>query len=55
MLEVADGGRGMATFERLLSGGERSEAGPAVASKGLTLAGVGYENLDFEGGARGSG
>jgi tRNA pseudouridine38-40 synthase len=55
MLEVADGGRGMASFERLLSGGERSEAGPAVASKGLTLAGVGYENLDFEGGGRGSG
>jgi tRNA pseudouridine38-40 synthase len=55
MLEVADGGRGMASFERLLSGGERSEAGPAVASKGLTLAGVGYEDLDFEGGERGSG
>ena len=55
MLEVADGGRGMASFERLLSGGERSEGGPAVASKGLTLAGVGYENLDFEGGAHGAG
>jgi tRNA pseudouridine38-40 synthase len=49
MLEVADGRRGIATFERLLSGGERSEAGPALASRGLTLVGVGYENLDFEG------
>jgi tRNA pseudouridine38-40 synthase len=55
MLEVADGRRGMASFERLLSGGERSEAGAALASKGLTLAGVGYENLDFEGGAHGAG
>jgi tRNA pseudouridine38-40 synthase len=55
MLEVADGRRGLASFERLLSGGERSEAGPAVASKGLTLVGVGYENLDFEGGAYGAG
>jgi tRNA pseudouridine38-40 synthase len=52
MLEVADGRREMASFERLLSGGERSEAGPALASKGLTLVGVGYENLDFEGGGR---
>jgi tRNA pseudouridine38-40 synthase len=55
MLEVADGRREMASFERLLSGGERSEAGPAVASRGLTLTGVGYENLDFEGGAHGAG
>jgi tRNA pseudouridine38-40 synthase len=55
MLEVADGRRGMASFERLLSGGKRSEAGPAVASRGLTLADVGYENLDFEGGTYGSG
>jgi tRNA pseudouridine38-40 synthase len=55
MLEVADGRRGMSSFERLLSGGERSEAGPAVASRGLTLAGVGYENLDFKGGACGAG
>jgi tRNA pseudouridine38-40 synthase len=54
MLEVADSRRGMASFERLLSGGERSEAGPALASKGLTLVGVGYENLDLEGGARGA-
>jgi tRNA pseudouridine38-40 synthase len=50
MLEVAEGKREMASFERLLAGGERSEAGPALSSKGLTLVGVGYENLDFEGG-----
>ena len=55
MLEVADDTRGMASFERLLSGGERSDAGPALASRGLTLVGVGYENLDFEGGAHGAG
>jgi tRNA pseudouridine38-40 synthase len=52
MLEVAGGRREISSFERLLSGGERSEAGPALASKGLTLAGVEYENLDFEGGGR---
>ena len=54
MLEVADGGRRMASFERLLSGGERGEAGPALASRGLTLVGVRYENLDFKGGERGA-
>ncbi len=54
MLEVADGRRGIASFERLLAGGERSEAGPAVASSGLTLTGVEYENLDFKGGAYGA-
>jgi tRNA pseudouridine38-40 synthase len=54
MLEVADGGRELASFERLLSGGERGEAGPAVSSRGLTLAGVGYENLNFEGGTSGA-
>ena len=50
MLEVADGKRGIPSFVRLLSGGERSEAGPALASRGLTLVGVGYEDLDFKGG-----
>ena len=55
MLEVADGRREMASFQRLFSGRERSEAGPALASRGLTLAGVGYENLDFEGVGRGPG
>ena len=55
MLEVADGRREVASFVRLLSGGGRSEAGPALASKGLTLVGVGYENLDFEEGRHGTG
>ena len=50
MLEGADGRRKLASLEGLLSGGERSDAGPAVASRGLTLVGVGYEYLDFEGG-----
>ncbi len=50
MLEVAEGKREMASFERLLAGGERSEAGPALSSRGLTLVGVGYENLDIGGG-----
>jgi len=56
MLDVADGGREMASFERLLCGGERSEAGQALPSKGLTLVGVGYEgyeDLDFRGGISG--
>jgi tRNA pseudouridine38-40 synthase len=50
MLEVAEGRRRLASLEGLLSGGERRDAGPAVASRGLALVGVGYENLDFEGG-----
>ena len=54
MLEVADGRREMASFERLLSGRERSEAGPTLASRGLTLVGVEYENLDLGGGERGA-
>ncbi|HJQ30165.1 MAG TPA: tRNA pseudouridine(38-40) synthase TruA, partial [Rubrobacter sp.] len=41
MLEVAGGKRDLTEFERLLSGGRRSEAGPAVPSRGLTLVGVG--------------
>jgi tRNA pseudouridine38-40 synthase len=53
MLEVADGRREMASFERLLAGRERREAGQAVPSKGLTLVGVGYDNLDFIGGGIG--
>jgi len=44
MLEVAGGKRDLAEFGRLLSGGRRSEAGPAVPSKGLTLVGVGYDD-----------
>ena len=47
MLEVAGGKRDLTEFVRLLSGGRRSEAGPAVPSKGLTLVGVGYDGLDL--------
>jgi tRNA pseudouridine38-40 synthase len=47
MVEVASGKRDLAEFDRLLSGGRRSEAGPAVPSKGLTLVGVGYDYLDL--------
>jgi len=43
MLEVAGGKRDLKEFARLLSGGKRSEAGPAVTSRGLTLVGVGYD------------
>ena len=47
MLEVAGGKRDLTEFVRLLSGGRRSEAGPAVTSRGLTLVGVGYDDLDL--------
>jgi tRNA pseudouridine38-40 synthase len=47
MLEVAGGKRDLTEFDRLLSGGKRSEAGPAVSSRGLTLVGVGYDDLDL--------
>ncbi len=50
MLEVADGRRGLPDFGRLLTGGERSEAGPAVPSRGLALVDVGYDGELFEGG-----
>ncbi len=43
MREVALGKRELAHFEDLLSGGKRSEAGPADPARGLTLTGVGYE------------
>jgi tRNA pseudouridine38-40 synthase len=43
MLEVASGKRDLTDFDRLLSGGRRSEAGPTVTSRGLTLVGVGYD------------
>ena len=55
MLELAGGRRGVPSFERLISDGKRSEAGPALASTGLTLVGAGYENLHFEGGGRDAG
>ena len=47
MLDVAGGKRDLTDFERLLSGGSRSEAGPAVTSRGLTLVGVGYDYPDL--------
>ena len=52
MLEVAGGKRELAEFGRLLSGGSRSEAGPAVTSRGLTLVGVGYDYPDLWRGER---
>jgi hypothetical protein len=47
MLEVAGGKRDLTQFERLLAGGGRSEAGPAVTSRGLTLVGVDYDYPDL--------
>ena len=47
MLEVAGGKRPLTEFDRLLSGGKRSEAGPAVTSRGLTLVDVQYEYPDL--------
>jgi tRNA pseudouridine38-40 synthase len=47
MLEVASGKRDLKQFGRLLAGGSRSEAGPAVASRGLTLVGVDYDHPDL--------
>jgi tRNA pseudouridine38-40 synthase len=43
MREVGLGRRDLADFRDLLSGGERSDAGPAAPARGLTLTGVGYE------------
>ena len=48
MLEVAEGKRDLADFQRLFSEGDRIEAGPAVLARGLTLTNVGYE-LDLWG------
>ncbi|HEX6710767.1 MAG TPA: tRNA pseudouridine(38-40) synthase TruA [Rubrobacter sp.] len=47
MLEVAGGRRELTELEQLLSGGRRSEAGPAVPSRGLTLVDVGYDYPDL--------
>jgi tRNA pseudouridine38-40 synthase len=47
MLEVAGGKRDLTQFARLLAGGSRSEAGPAVTSRGLTLVGVDYDYPDL--------
>jgi tRNA pseudouridine38-40 synthase len=43
MLQVALGRRNLGRFAALLSGGKRSEAGPAAPARGLTLTGVGYD------------
>ena len=43
MREVALGKRELERFGALLSGGERSQAGPADAARGLTLTEVGYD------------
>ncbi|CAN5692530.1 tRNA pseudouridine(38-40) synthase TruA [soil metagenome] len=43
MLEVAEGKRTLSDFERLLSDGDRTEAGPAVLARGLNLTNVEYE------------
>lgn len=48
MLEVAQGRRKLADFEQLLTGKGRTEAGPAVPARGLTLTNAGYE-LDLWG------
>ena len=47
MLEVAGGKRDLTQLGRLLAGGSRSEAGPAVTSRGLTLVGVHYDYPDL--------
>jgi tRNA pseudouridine38-40 synthase len=44
MREVALGKRDLGRFGALLSGGERDQAGPADAARGLTLTGVGYDH-----------
>lgn len=49
MIEAADGRREISSFEALLSGGERKDAGASAAAHGLTLVGVGYDCLDISG------
>ena len=44
MREVALGKRDLWRFGALLSGGERDQARPADAARGLTLTGVGYDH-----------
>jgi tRNA pseudouridine38-40 synthase len=43
MIEVADGSRAISSFESLLSGAYRREAGASAEARGLTLVGVGYD------------
>lgn len=45
MMEVAEGKRSLESFERLLCGAPRSEAGPTAPARGLTLTGVDYEGI----------
>lgn len=47
MLEVALGSRDLASLERLVSGGERAEAGSSVPPRGLTLTGVMYDDPEL--------
>ncbi len=47
MIEVALGKRDLEDFERLITGGVRREAGPSAPARGLTLVGVGYDDLDL--------
>jgi tRNA pseudouridine38-40 synthase len=44
MLEVALGKRDLASFARLVSGGERADAGPSASPRGLTLTRVRYDD-----------
>ena len=43
MQEVARGKRDLESFEALLSGGRRQDAGPAAPARGLTLVSVAYD------------
>ncbi len=47
MIEVAIGKRTLEDFERLVTGSERSKAGPSAPARGLTLTKVEYDNLNF--------
>lgn len=47
MLEVASGDRSLRSFERLLSGATRLDAGPTARPHGLRLVGVGYGEKVF--------
>ncbi|MGH3088516.1 MAG: tRNA pseudouridine(38-40) synthase TruA, partial [Rubrobacteraceae bacterium] len=49
MIEVADGSRSVDSFEGLLSGGERKDAGPSAPGRGLALVGVGYDCSEVSG------
>jgi tRNA pseudouridine38-40 synthase len=44
MLQVAFGNRSVASFDQLLTGRPRSEAGPTAPPRGLALAAVGYDD-----------